>query len=85
MYASVLSFAPILVNTLILNENCQITKSGGWNKRGGWKIFMKSIGGIFFCGGWNFSKSVSVDPTFIREMRVVEHFFLHKKVPVVLY
>ena len=32
------------------------------NKRGG---------GIFFCGGWNFSKSVSVDPTFIREMRVL--------------
>ena len=31
------------------------------NKRGG---------GIFFCGGWNFSKSVSVDSTFIREMRV---------------
>ena len=25
----------------------------------------------FFCGGWNFSKSVSVDPTFIREMRVI--------------
>ena len=30
----------------------------------------KREGGIFFCGGWNFSKSVSVDPTFIREMRV---------------
>ena len=40
-------------------------KRGGWNKRGGWKIFMKSInveGGLFFCGGWNFSKSVSVTP-----------------------
>ena len=23
-----------------------------------------------FCGGWNFSKSVSMDTTFIREMRV---------------
>ena len=23
-----------------------------------------------FCGGWNFSKSVSLGPTFIREMRV---------------
>ena len=34
------------------------------NKRGG---------GILFCGGWNFSKSVSVGPTFIREMRVVQH------------
>ena len=34
---------------------------------------MKSInmeGGFPFCGGWNFSKSVSVDSTFIREMRV---------------
>ena len=28
-------------------------------------------GGFLFCGGWNFSKSVSVGPTFIREMRVV--------------
>ena len=32
------------------------------NKGGGW---------ISFCGGWNFSKSVSVDSTFIREMRVI--------------
>ena len=50
------------------------TKRGGWNKRGGWKIFMKSITwrGDFFCGGWNFSKSVIVDSTFIREMRVHE-------------
>jgi hypothetical protein len=34
-------------------------KRGGWNKHGGWKIFMKSInveGGIF-CVVWNFSKS----------------------------
>jgi hypothetical protein len=47
-------------------------KPGGWNKRGGWKIFMKSINveEDFFCGGWNFSKSVSVGLTFIREMRV---------------
>ena len=27
-------------------------------------------GGFLFCGGWNFSKSVSVGSTFIREMRV---------------
>ena len=27
-------------------------------------------GGFLFCGGWNFSKSVSVGPTFIREVRV---------------
>jgi hypothetical protein len=26
--------------------------------------------GFLFCGGWNFSKSVSVGSTFIREMRV---------------
>ena len=32
------------------------------NKRGGW---------ISFCGGWNFSKSVSVGSTVIREMRVI--------------
>ena len=24
-------------------------------------------GGFLFCGGWNFSKSVSVGPTFIRD------------------
>ena len=28
-------------------------------------------GGFLFCGGWNFSKSVNVGPTFIREMRVI--------------
>ena len=31
-------------------KNCQITKRGGWNKHGGWNIFMKSInveGGFF--------------------------------------
>jgi len=27
--------------------------------------------GFLFCGGWNFSKLVSVGPTFIREMRVI--------------
>ena len=27
-------------------------------------------GRFLFCGGWNFSKSVSVGSTFIREMRV---------------
>ena len=29
-------------------------------------------GGFLFCGGGNFSKSVSVDSTFIREMRVLQ-------------
>ena len=28
-------------------------------------------GGFLFCGGVNFSKLVSVGPTFIREMRVL--------------
>ena len=35
-------------------KNWQITKRGGWNKRRGWNIFMKSInveGGIFFVEG----------------------------------
>jgi hypothetical protein len=34
---------------------------------------MKSINveaGFCFCGGWNFSKLVIVDSTFIREIRV---------------
>ena len=37
------------------------------------ETYKKSLnveGGFLFCGGWNFSKSVSVDSTFIREMRV---------------
>ena len=36
-------------------------------------------GGFLFCGGWDFSKSVSVDPTFIREMRVSKLKALDKK------
>ena len=40
------------------------------NKRGG---------GIFFCGGWYFSKSVRVDSTFIREMSVL--FSVNAKMP----
>ena len=35
------------------------------NKRGDW---------ISFCGGWNFSKSVCVDSTFIRGMTVSIRF-----------
>ena len=49
-------------------------KRGGWNKRGGWKIYMKLINveaGFSFCGEWNFPKSVIVDATFISEMRVI--------------
>ena len=48
-------------------------------KLGGWKIFMKSInveGGFSVCGGWNFSKSVSVDSTFIREMKLPIYFVI---------
>ena len=31
--------------------------------------------GGFFCGGWNFSKLVSVGSTFIREMRVYNRVY----------
>ena len=53
----------------IFNRFCNIIRhfSNEINKRGG---------RIFFCGGWNFSKSVSVDSTFIIEMRVCEVFSL---------
>ena len=57
-------------------------KRGAWNKRGGWNIVMKSInveGGLFFCGGWNFSKSLSMGSTFIREMKV---FIYNFKLPL---
>ena len=39
---------------------------------GGRKKYKESINmeGGFFCGGWNFPKSVSVGPTFNKEMRV---------------
>ena len=39
--------------------------------------------GFLFCGGWNFSKSVSVGPTFIREMRVHYHIFAPQHVTIV--
>ena len=29
--------------TEMTGKNCQFTKRGGWNKRRGWNIFMKSI------------------------------------------
>ena len=48
------TFQIIREMTEITGKNCQITKCGGWNKRGGWNIFMKSInveGGIFFVEG----------------------------------
>ena len=40
-----------------------------------------SVEGGFFCGGWNFSKSVRVGPTFIREMRVCTKQFPRLKEP----
>ena len=49
-------------------------KCGGWNKRGGWNIFMKSINmeGGFFLWRVEFFKIGKRDFTFIREMRVDE-------------
>ena len=50
----------------------ELCECGGWNKHAGWKIFMKSMnmeGRFFFCGEWNFSKSVS------REMKVENKAF----------
>ena len=49
------------------------------------KISINVEGGFLFCGGWNFSKSVIVDPTFIREIRVLKEqivflFLLHNSV-----
>ena len=45
----------------LINEELRVEKS---------KKSINVEGGFLFCGGWNFSKSVSVGPTFIREMRV---------------
>ena len=42
-------------------------RSGGWKKS---KDSINVEGRFFFCGGWNFSKSVSVGSTFTREMKV---------------
>ena len=42
--------------------------------------------GLLFCGGWNFSKSVIVGSTFIREMRVtIMDFLLSLFQPIRLY
>ena len=37
------------------------------------KISINVEGGLLFCGGWDFFKSVSVGFTFIRDMRVNEN------------
>ena len=49
-----------------MNEEWRVEKS---------KKSINVEGGFLFCGGWNFSKSVSVGPTFIREMRVGQNNF----------
>ena len=57
-------------------------KRGGWNKRGGWKIFKKSINveGGFLRGGWIFFfKITKRASTFIREMRVLIDTQLQRK------
>ena len=46
----------------LINEECRVEKS---------KNSINVEGGFWFCGGWNFSISVSVGSTFIREMRVL--------------
>ena len=46
----------------LINEEWRVEKS---------KKSVNVEGGFLFCGGWNFSKSVSVGPMFIREMRVL--------------
>ena len=46
----------------LINEEWRVEKS---------KKSIDVEGGFLFCGGWNFSKSVSVGSTFIRVMRVV--------------
>ena len=43
----------------------------------------KRRGWISFCGGWNFSKLVSVDSTFIREMRVKAVYTVTKFLAVI--
>ena len=45
----------------LINEELRVEKS---------KKLINVEGEFLFCGGWNFSKSVSVGSTFIRQMRV---------------
>ena len=42
-------------------------------------------GGFLFWGGWNFSKSVNVGPTFIREMRVLIFYIVTHNFMVTLF
>ena len=62
------------LNSMISSKNIPSEQNVevGINVEGGKsKNSINVEGGILFSGGWNFSKSVSVDSTFIREMRVV--------------
>ena len=65
------TFQIIRQMTEITGKNCQITKHGGWNKRGGWKILMKSINveGGFFLWRVEFFKIGKCG--LMREMRVI--------------
>ena len=45
----------------LINEEWRVEKS---------KKSINVEDGVLFCGGWDFSKSVNVGSTFIREMRV---------------
>ena len=54
-------------------KNCQITKFGGWNKRGGWKIVMKSIKVEgFFCGGGDFFKKEKKPSLFSHSNHIID-------------
>ena len=50
------------MSVTLINEEWRVEKS---------KKSINVEGGFLCCGGWNFSKSVSVGPTFNREMRVL--------------
>ena len=51
------------LNITLINEEWRVEKS---------KNSINVEGGFLFCGGWNFSKTVSKGPTFTREMRVLD-------------
>ena len=53
---------------MILSKNVPSEQNG--------EVGINVEGGFLYCGGWNFSKSVSVGPTLIREMRVVYAYLI---------
>ena len=52
----------------LINEEWRVEKS---------KISINVEGGFLICGGWNSSKSVSVDSKFIREMPYQKGIYKH--------